>query len=63
MHCAKEVFVSAEASEKKLRTLRHNVRVSGDTRYFVGDYFIKEIITTNGMVQVKSMDKMGNRCL
>ena len=37
MHSARKAFIAAEASEKIRRALRHNVRTTGDVKYFTGD--------------------------
>ena len=37
MQRAQEAFIRSEASERIKRALRHNIRTSGDTKYFTGD--------------------------
>ena len=37
LHKARQAFVTSESSEKIRRALRHNVRTSGDIKYFTGD--------------------------
>ena len=37
LHKARQAFVASESSEKIKRALRHNVRTSGDIKYFTGD--------------------------
>ena len=37
LHKARQAFIASESSEKIRRALRHNVRTSGDIRYFTGD--------------------------
>ena len=37
MQRAQEAFIRSEASEPIKRALRHNIRTSGDTKYFTGD--------------------------
>ena len=37
LHSARKAFIAAENSEKLKRALSHNVRTSGDIKYFTGD--------------------------
>ena len=37
MHAARQAFIQSESAEKLQRALRHQVRTSGDTKYFTGD--------------------------
>ena len=37
MQRAREAFIRSEASECIKRALRHNIRTSGNTKYFTGD--------------------------
>ena len=37
MHVARKTFIEAESSEKIRRALRHNIRTTGDIKYFTGD--------------------------
>ena len=37
MQRAREAFIMSEASKRIKRALRHNIRTSGDTKYFTGD--------------------------
>ena len=37
LHSARETFIKSESSERLKRALRHNIRSSGDVKYFCGD--------------------------
>ena len=37
MHATRQIFIQSESAEKLQRYLRHQVRTSGDTKYFTGD--------------------------
>ena len=37
LHSARQQYIKSESSEKIRRALRHNVRPSGDVKYFTGD--------------------------
>ena len=46
LHIARRAFIASDSSEKIRRALRHNVRSSGDVKYFSGDkVYYKRLLT------------------